>query len=174
MDVGNPCVFVRAEDLGVQGGTLPDSIESDHDLLARLENIRREAAVAMGISKNVGTAPVSIPKIAMVAPPHKHTLLSGDTITENDAELVVRSMSVGQPHRAVPITVAMALATAARLQGSVVQPCVGQEPVDPEGITIAHPSGKLLVSARYDSVGVVESAIVFRTARKIMDGTIYM
>lgn len=128
----------------------------------------------MGISKDLGTAPASIPKIAMVAAPHKHTLTSGETISADDAELVVRSMSVGQPHRAVPITVAMALAAAARLEGSVVQPCVSSTPVDPMGITIAHPSGKLLVSAKYNEAGVVESAVVFRTARKIMDGALYV
>lgn len=172
--MGNPCVFVRAEDLGVQGSLLPDSIEANQDLLDRLENIRRAAAVAMGISKDADSSPASIPKIAMVSAPSTHALLSGDNIGEKDAELVVRSMSVGQPHRAVPITVAMALAAAARLEGSAVQPCVSEDPIDPEGITIAHPSGKLLVSARYDSNGIVESAVVFRTARKIMDGIIYV
>ena len=39
---------------------------------------------------------------------------------------------------------------------------------------VGHPGGRLLVSTSNDENGVVKSAIVFRTARKIMDGSVYI
>ncbi|GAB7348887.1 hypothetical protein MBLNU459_g7582t3 [Dothideomycetes sp. NU459] len=171
VDVGNPCVFVQASDLGVPGGILPDSIESHPDLLRRLDSIRRQASVAMAISSDTSSAPGSIPKIAMVSPPHPHTLLSGEAAQESD--LVVRALSVGQPHRAVPITVALALAAASKIRGSVVERNTRTDPVDPDGVTIGHSSGRLLVSTTFDENNQVKYATVFRTARRLMEGTVF-
>jgi len=173
IDVGNPCVFVRAEGLGVEHGILPDAMDSHPDLLERLDAIRREASVRMGISADTASAPGSIPKIAMVAPAHQHKLSSGESMETESADIVVRAISVGQPHRAVPITVAMALAAASTLEGSTAHSCKSESSVDADGVTIAHPSGRLLVGAKFDSEGVPTSATVFRTARKVMDGKIY-
>lgn len=173
VDVGNPCVFVHASALGVEGGILADAIDAHPDLLSRLNSIRRQAAVTMGISKVLDTVPGSIPKIAMVTAPYTHRLISGETIQQEDCDLLVRAISVGQPHRAVPITVAMALAAASRIDGSVVQEVTSSRRVDADGITIGHNSGKLLVGANFNESGDVTDATVFRTARRLMEGTVY-
>jgi 2-methylaconitate cis-trans-isomerase PrpF len=93
--------------------------------------------------------------------------------TPKDVDLVVRALSVGQPHKAVPITVALALATAARVSGTVVADVVSDNPVDPAGITLGHASGKLLVSADFDGDGHLACATVYRTARRIMEGRVF-
>jgi 2-methylaconitate cis-trans-isomerase PrpF len=173
IDVGNPCVFVKASDLGVEGGILADAIDAHPTLLKQLDSIRRQAAVAMGISKDVNSVPGSIPKVAMVSTPYSHKLISGQEVSEVDCDVLVRAISVGQPHRAVPITVAMALAAASRLPGSIVNQCTSKKLVDSDGVTIGHNSGKLLVGASFDEDGTVTDATVFRTARRIMEGTIY-
>ncbi|KAH7389684.1 PrpF protein [Phaeosphaeria sp. MPI-PUGE-AT-0046c] len=172
IDVGNPCVFVQASDLEVEGSILADAIEAHPTLLSRLDSIRRQAAVAMGIAKDFTTVPGSIPKIAMVSPPRDHPII-GRTLRKEECDLVVRAVSVGQPHRAVPITVAMALAVASRIKGSVVHGNTSESRVDDDGITIAHNSGKILVGANFDDKGEVKDATVYRTARRIMDGMIY-
>lgn len=173
IDVGNPCVFVQASSLGVEGGILADAIDEHPDLLSRLDSIRRQAAVAMRIAESLDSVPASIPKIAMVAAPYTHTLISGRTMQEGHCDLLVRAISVGQPHRAVPITVAMALAVASRLKGSIVKEITNKASIDEDGTAIGHNSGKLLVGASFDSQGAVKSVTVFRTARRIMEGTIY-
>ena len=98
IDVGNPCVFVQASDIGVEGGILADAIESHLTLLARLDSTRRQASVAIGISKDEASAPGSIPKTSIVSSPHPHSLLSGEQVGEGFCDLVVRSISVGQLH----------------------------------------------------------------------------
>jgi 2-methylaconitate cis-trans-isomerase PrpF len=173
IDVGNPCVFVPASQLAVRGSILADEIEAHPTLLKRLDCIRRQAAVAMGISKNTSDVPGSIPKIAVVSAPHEHVLLSGEKMDESSCDLLVRAISVGQPHRACPITVAMALAVASRLEGSTVNECTSKMPVDADGVTLGHNSGKILVSANFDKDGTVQDATVFRTARRLMEGKVY-
>ncbi|KAF2011982.1 DUF453-domain-containing protein [Aaosphaeria arxii CBS 175.79] len=171
IDVGNPCVFVEASQLGVEGSILADAIDTHPDLLRKLDGIRRRAGVAMGIAKNDESVPGSIPKIAMVDVPHSHKIVGGKIVGKEDCNVLVRAISVGQPHRAVPITVAMALATASRLQGSIVHRNTSPQPKD--GVTIGHNSGTLVVDANFDESGGVKDATVFRTARRIMEGTIY-
>lgn len=173
IDVGNPCVFVPASELGVDGTILANDITAHPTLLGRLDSIRQQAAVAMGLAKDTESVPGSIPKIAMVSAPQKHKLLSGENLDEESCDVIVRAISVGQPHQAVPITVAMALATASRLPGSTVNECVASTPVDPDGVTLGHNSGKILVGSTFDEKGVIEEAIVFRTARRLMEGKVY-
>jgi 2-methylaconitate cis-trans-isomerase PrpF len=173
IDVGNPCVFVPASELNVRGSILADEIEAHPTLLKQLDSIRRQAAVAMMISKSTSEVPGSIPKIAIVSTTHEHILPSGVRMDENSCDLLIRAISVGQPHHACPITVAMALAVASRLKGSTVNACTSKKPVDADGVTLGHNSGKLLVGAHFSNDGSVEDATVFRTARRLMEGKVY-
>ena len=173
IDAGNPCVFIEAESLDVDGTILPDAIDAHPTLHSKLESIRCKASVAMGISMDEASTPSSIPKIAMVSKSKSHLLLSGENIDGNTLDVVLRALSVGQPHRAVPITVAMAAAAAANLEGSVVHRNVCKNRVHADGITIGHSSGKIMMGANFDEGGYLTDATVFRTARRLMDGTVY-
>ncbi|KAG0651246.1 3-methylitaconate delta-isomerase [Hyphodiscus hymeniophilus] len=173
IDAGNPCVFIKAADVEVNGTILPDEVDSHPTILSKLDSIRRKASVAMGLSKDEESASGSIPKIAIVSPPKSHKLLSGQVIEGNTIDLVVRALSVGQPHKAVPITVAMAIAAAANLAGSTVHASVSSSRVDPDGITLGHSSGNIMVGSKFDRQGTLTQATVFRTARRLMDGYVY-
>jgi 2-methylaconitate cis-trans-isomerase PrpF len=173
VDVGNPCVFVLAKELQIDGTMLPDAIEAHSTLLNKLEHIRGQAAVKMGICETPDRVPGSIPKIAFVSPRLDYTMLSGSTISSKSIDIVARAISVGQPHRAVPITLALAIATATKIPGSTVQECIEQATVDRDGITVGHPSGKIMVEAVFDAKGTLQSASVFRTARRLMEGRVF-
>ena len=173
IDAGNPCVFVEAGSFEVDGAILPDAIDLHPTLHARLESIRCKASVAMGITTDEASTPSSIPKIAIVSKTKSHLLLSGETLEGHTVDVVLRALSVGQPHRAVPITVAMAAAAAANLEGSLVHSNVSKNRVDADGITIGHSSGKIMMGAKFDEEGYLTDATVFRTARRLMDGTVY-
>jgi 2-methylaconitate cis-trans-isomerase PrpF len=166
-------VFIEAKDVNVDGTILPDAVDNHPTLLAILDSIRRKGSVAMGLSKDEASAPNSIPKIAMISKSKPHQLLSGEDIQENKIDLVVRALSVGQPHRAIPITVAMAIAAAANLKGSTVYDNVSQERVEADDLTIGHSSGKIVVGAKFDDRGSLTHATLFRTARRLFDGMVY-
>lgn len=174
VDCSNPCCFVSAEELGIDGTILPDAIEKHLDLLKRLDSIRRQASVLMGLSRDTASSTGSVPKIAMVSRPSTHQILSGDTMDKDEVDLVVRAISVGQPHRAVPITVAMAIAAASKVGGSVVNQLAEKgKSSDAAGFTLGHSSGKIVVGAKFEENGDLKDCTVFRTARRLMDGTVY-
>ena len=56
IDAANACVFVRASDLGLTGRELPEALDQDAALLAKLQRIRRAASVAMGIARDEAEA----------------------------------------------------------------------------------------------------------------------
>ncbi|OQE87149.1 hypothetical protein PENNAL_c0020G01215 [Penicillium nalgiovense] len=165
IDVANPCVFVQSTSLGVRGDLTPDEITAHPNLLQRLDSIRRQAGVKMGIAKTSDAVPGSIPKICIVSSPES----AG---ADAPVDLLVRAISVGQPHKAVPITVALAVSSAARVAGSTAEDVANKDKVNGAGLTIGHASGSLLVGAQFDK-DQLTAATVFRTARRLFDGTIY-
>ncbi|GJP94244.1 hypothetical protein CBS63078_1459 [Aspergillus niger] len=173
IDVANPCVFVRAEDLEVEGNLTPEEITVHPGLLDRLDSIRRQAGVKMGLADTRETVPGSVPKICLVSQPGTDTRAVEQKQTKEKVDLLVRALSVGQPHKAVPITVALAVASAARVSGSTVSQVVGEKRVDEAGITLGHASGNLLVGATFDDEGTLRFATVFRTARRLFEGRIF-
>jgi 2-methylaconitate cis-trans-isomerase PrpF len=66
-----------------------------------------------------------------------------------------------------------ATGTAAKIDGMVVATNPGKKPTDADSITLGHPSGTLLVTARFDAKGSVSEATVFRTARRIMGRQVF-
>ncbi|KAM0415496.1 hypothetical protein ACHAPD_006697 [Fusarium lateritium] len=162
IDVGNPCVFVYASELDVDGELSSDDIEANTLLKDKLESVRRQAAIKMGLAPDLDNVPGSVPKISFVSPRKKPM----------NSEINVRAMSVGQAHKAIPVTVALATAAAANLPGSIVANCLTSGEKE-EGLEICHASGKLRVGATFDDAGELTKATVFRTARRLMEGTIY-
>ena len=176
IDAANPCVFVAARELGCTGTELPTVLERDTGLMERIEWVRRHAAVAMGMAANADAAGriKSVPKISMVAAPVDAPTLSGRVVPAGDADIVVRSVSVGQPHRAIPITVALCVAVACRTPGTVAYDLVRKTSAS-DPIRIAHPSGSILVAAEVKEAGgtiAVPYATVYRTARRLFQGEV--
>lgn len=177
VDAANPCVFVRAADLDARGTESPDAIEANALLLDRLEAIRRRASVAMGIASTVDTAGAipSVPKVALVAAPAASTLLSGRILQAGEADILVRMISVGQPHRAVPLTGALCLAIACRIPGSVPHSLLSRSAREEGDIRIGHPSGTTIVAAEVLHGGgetIARHGTVYRTARRLFQGEV--
>ncbi|RFU35775.1 hypothetical protein B7463_g562, partial [Scytalidium lignicola] len=173
IDAANPCVFVRAEDFEVDGTILPEDGDAHPDLIHRLEVMRRRGAVNMDLAKDMDSVPEAAPKLVMVSPPANYTTLSGKKVEEGDCDLVIRSLSGTNLHRAVQMTVALATAAAAKIPGSVVSQCISKPHINQEGLTLGHPSGKMMVTATFSENGLVTEATVFRTARRLFEGTLY-
>ena len=179
VDAANPCVFVRAVDLGIQGTELPDAIEGNAGLLKKLTAIRVAASVAMGIAKTPEEAAkrAAIPFIGFVAPPVDAKTLTGETINAGDVDLTARMMSNGQPHRALPLTCTLCLAVAARLEGSVVHE-TARPNGDPEAeIRIAMPSGVLTAAAsvrKLEGQWHAEQGAFYRTQRRMFEGQVVL
>lgn len=175
VDAANPCVFVTAESLGCTGQEAPETLEADARIMARLEAIRQAGSVAMGMAKDLaGAAAIpSLPKVAMIAPPADTPLLSGEVLPAEKHDIIVRMISVGAPHRAVPLTGGLCLAVAMRIPGSLAHQVARQST---GAIRVGHPSGVLQVDAEVsaDSDGAMTArhAAVYRTARRMFEGNV--
>jgi hypothetical protein len=158
---------------------MPERLEGDAAMMRRFEAIRVAASIRMGIATTAEEAAhkPSIPKVAIVAGPRDAVTLAGDSISASASDVTIRMISIGQPHRAVPLTGAMCLAVAARLPGSIVAR-VARPPARPDApIRIAQPSGLTVVaSALHPQNGswFAEHATVYRTARRLMEGYVFI
>jgi len=177
VDAANPTVFVDLEALGLDGSESAADLGSRPRLMQGFEDIRIAAAQAMGL---IGTAEEgrtrlrNLPLVALVAAPRDTRLASGETLSAANADIVVRMISAGQPHKATPLTAALCLAVAARIEGSVAQRAVRTLPSAAD-LRIAHPSGTLTVAAEIAETGgkiEARSATVYRTARRLMEGRV--
>ena len=176
VDATTAVVAVRAEDLGLRGDELPDAIEADAELLARLEAIRGAAAVRLGLSPSAGEARECSPQsplVALLAAPQPAKTLAGGDLAAADVDLTARVMSMGQAHRALPLTAAMCLAVAARIEGTTADELTRASEADAD-LRLGNPSGVLPVAAtvRHEGEWVADDVVVYRTARRLMEGSV--
>ena len=177
ISAGIPTIFMKAEDLGFNGTELQGDINSDNDLLAKLEKIRAKGGVAMGIFKEANESQTSqhIPKIAWVAPAQSYSASSGKAVEVKDIDLVVRAMSMGQLHHAMMGTAAVAIAAAATTQGTLVNEAAGGHELNE--VRFGHPSGTLLVGGKTEQVDgrwQAKKVSMSRSARRIMVGKVFV
>ena len=174
---GIPTIFMKAEDLGFDGTELQGVINGHSELQQKLESIRAQGGVAMGLFKDVSEAEKSqhIPKIAWVAPAATYTASSGKTVAGEDIDLVVRAMSMGQLHHAMMGTAAVAIAAAATTPGTLVNQAAGGGELSE--VRFGHPSGTLLVGGKTennDGRWQAKKVSMSRSARRIMVGEVFV
>ncbi|BBK40429.1 putative methylaconitate Delta-isomerase PrpF [Allostella vacuolata] len=173
VDATNPVVFVAAADIGLTGTELPDAIEARPEVMALLDRLRRHAGVLAGLGGTPGAVPLANPKVAVVAPPAPFRTLDKRRIGPGDHDVGVRMLSMERAHRAVTLTGAMCLGVAAGIEGTVVQRLARAPSSDGE-LRVGNPSGVISVGStvRFDGRWIADSAVVFRTARRLMQGSV--
>ena len=177
VDAATPFVFVNARDLGGTGIETPDQLRADAALMGKLEAVRGWAAVQLGLVSEASEASArcpNIPRVIMIARPTHYIALGVGAVAAADADICVRQLAMQRPHKALAVTGAVCTAVAAALPGTVVADTIGA--VLPE-VRLGHPSGVLRVTARIGRTPAgaprVESAEIERTARLIMEGTLF-
>ncbi|MFP3900947.1 MAG: PrpF domain-containing protein [Acidimicrobiia bacterium] len=167
VDNGMPVVVLRASDLGVSGYETCAELEADATLRATLERVRLAAGPLMNLGDVAAT---TVPKLTMVAPPS-----AGGAIA-------TRTFIPHRCHDAIGVLGAVSVATAALLPESpaaeVAVPGGSGPPAARERGTVVleHPTGTFEAAVELsfvDGAPVVERAGIIRTARKLMDGTVF-
>ena len=187
VDAANPFVFVDVEEVGITGAELPAALDARPEVMERLERIRAAAAVAMGIAASPEEASARFPgapKIGIVAPPRPAATLSGETIDAAQGDLTARMVSMGNVHRALPLTGVLGFAVAAAIEGTVVARAAGPRaagggPDHGGRIRLISPSGVISAAAAVHRTGSggswhADHASVRRTQRRLFDGFVYV
>jgi 2-methylaconitate cis-trans-isomerase PrpF len=174
VDAGNPTAFVQAEELGLKGTELPAEFDQDAGSKMKLEAIRRKVGELMGVPVSP-----SIPKISFIAPSQAYRTVTGQEIRKEEVHLVARVMAMGKMHKTFAITAGIPAAIAAVIPGSTVHQVTEGASGNPltRTVNIGHPSGQMDVRVEAKEEGGhlrVVSCTVGRTARKIMEGWVFI
>ncbi len=177
INAGIPTVFLRAKDLGFTGTELQKDINSNTEILAKLEKIRAYGAVKMGLISDIVEAETRqhTPKIAWVASPADYVASSGKTVQAGEINLLARAMSMGQLHHAMMGTASVAIGTAATIVGTLVNEVAGGQAM--REVRFGHPSGTLLVGGQSELVDgkwLARKVSMSRSARRLMTGEVWV
>jgi 2-methylaconitate cis-trans-isomerase PrpF len=82
------------------------------------------------------------------------------------------ALSMGQAHKAVPLTLALCLGAAANIPGTIAGEVNRRQNGDGNTVVIGHPSGRVEIGTTMQN-GQVVSADFHRTARLLMKGEVF-
>ena len=174
LDCSNPMVFIKASDLGIKGTELVE-LNQNKDVMEHIERIRGMAAVKCGFVENweeARTKSTSAPKVSIVSSPQDYVDMDGNQVKAEDMDICVRAVSVGALHKAYPMTVAVGTGSAARIAGTIVSE-IAVNDKGADVVRLGHSSGITDVDVKMDGENVLKGGVT-RTARRIMDGYVYI
>lgn len=174
LDCSNPMVFIKASDLGIKGTELVE-LNQNKDVMEHVERIRGMAAVKCGFVENwedARTKSTSAPKVSIVSAPQDYVDMDGNRVKAEDMDICVRAVSVGALHKAYPMTVAVGTGSAARITGTIVSE-IAVNDKGADVVRLGHSSGITDVDIKMDGENVLKGGVT-RTARRIMDGYVYI
>ena len=160
IDNGMPLVLFKASDMGRTGYESADDMNADTDLQTRIEALRLQVSLLMGLgdvrSKNY-------PKMTLIAPPKQGGALS------------TRSFIPHVCHDAIGVLAAVTVGTACVLQGTVCEGVAVLQAGAQQALSVEHPTGEFSVVLQTQAADVpggfeVTQAALLRTARLIMRG----
>jgi 4-oxalomesaconate tautomerase len=161
IDNGMPLVMFKATDIGRTGYESVEAMNADTELKTRIEALRLQVSVLMGLG-DVRTK--NYPKMTLIAPP-----VHGGALT-------TRSFIPHVCHDAIGVLAAVTVGTACVLKGSVCDGVAVMQAGDHQALSVEHPTGEFSVAlqtrAAPDLPGgrEVTQAALLRTAKLIMRG----
>lgn len=159
IDAAVPMVHIPARALGLVGNETKLEIDSNAELLKKIESIRIIAGEKMGLGDVSGSV---IPKVSIVSPPH------------GVGNITSRYLVPHNCHASHAVTGAICVGAASLIEGTVTH----QQAKDPSSlVVIEHPSGKIdvkitLLEGEFEPV-IAQAALV-RTARPLFKGDVYL
>lgn len=160
IDAAMPLMILRASDLGLSGRERPAELDANTALLARLESLRLQAGVRMGLGDVSHSV---VPKPVLVS--------AGDAPNS----ITSRYFTPRKCHASHAVTGAIGVATAFALPGTVAS---GAHMMPGRhALVVLHPAGQIDVEVELQGEGqqaALQSAALVRTVRKIMQGVLHL
>jgi 2-methylaconitate cis-trans-isomerase PrpF len=160
-----PMVMANAIDFGIKGNETSLQLNSNESLLKKIEKIRLLAALKMGMGDVSGKV---LPKFALLSQP-----LNGGSITS-------RYFTPNTCHETHAATGTNCIAAACLIPGTIASKISNIKASGEDRILVEHPLGTIdcivetSKTEQTTSNDYIISCGVYRTARKIMDGKIYI
>tara|TARA_B100000029_G_scaffold362826_1_gene355849 strand:+ start:2904 stop:3986 length:1083 start_codon:yes stop_codon:yes gene_type:complete len=161
VDVAMPMVMMRASDLGITGYDT-NNISNNSNLMNRIERIRLEAGKRMGLGDVTDKV---IPKVSLLAKPRFGGTIYSCYLTPHHV------------HDAHAVTGAICVACSALIKKTITEKISNDNSSVSQNVQIEHPAGAFDITLELSGKGKntqVLNAGVVRTARKIMEGEVFI
>jgi len=185
IDMANLCLFVRATDVGLDHEKSLAELQSDREVVSRLEAIRAEVSEELDFIKGENAAEELLvstnPLLFVVGTPRTYKAISGDTVEGSGIDLFARSITRALFSKTYPGSGSIATGVSCGIPGAIPVEMLPGGP-RPFGqsykVRVGHPSGTLEVEAGVEQIEGQEirvtSTSVGRTARVLMEGEAFI
>jgi len=155
-------MLLKAKDIGLSGDEGKEFFSQSPDMMKKLADMRLEAGKRMGLGNIVDSV---LPRIGILSPPKRGGALKSQYFTPYTF------------HHAHAVSGAICIATAAKVEGTVASDIATVTECLSEEIVVEHVSGKISVHLDLQKGAAgweAKKASMLRTARKIMDGFVFL
>jgi 4-oxalomesaconate tautomerase len=162
IDNGMPVIIVLARAVGITGAETPAQLEANRALKEKIEELRLEWGPRMNLGD---VAAKTVPKICLVSAPRSGGHIATATFIPH------------RVHEAIGVLGAVSVATACAIPGSVAHAAAIRDAAAGSRVDVEHPSGFFSVDVDVDVGGSrieVRRASLMRTARKLMQGSVFV
>ncbi len=181
LDMGNPIIYVHAKYVGAQGNENRNEINQNVELMEKLEKIREQGAILLGVCKEGEIAANVSPNIPLISffhePMDTIDYVSGNIIPASNIDFVARNLFM---QKAIDTYTAIGAANTALcsiIPGTVLYNYSAHRTIKQDKVIFGNPRGYSDVEVKiHEENGniIVDKAIMGRTARRIMDGFVYV
>jgi 2-methylaconitate cis-trans-isomerase PrpF len=168
---GAPAALFPASQFGLTGAESNDAIAERLPLLVEL---RRQSALAMGLSKPADPVAHAVPKVGIVGSPIDYRTSSGRLIDAGDYDVSVRMVSMLAPHPAIGLTSAVAIAAAATVAATVVADIASERPTGSLRLRLGTPAGVVSTEITLSDRGLPDTVTLHRAARRIATAELFI
>lgn len=168
---GAPAALYPADQFGLTGAESNEAIAEQLPLLVEL---RRQSALAMGLSAPGDPITHAIPKVGIIGAPVDYRTSSGVQVNADDYDVSVRMVSMLALHPAIGLTSAVAVAAAATVSSSVVAENVGRRPARSRQLRLGTAAGVVNTDITLSADGLPETVTLHRAARRIATAELFI
>lgn len=179
-DLVNPFVYLRANDLDLNGTELNHELMQNDGLLAELEKIRVATSIKSGLSSDIEEAKykyVALPKVAYVSEPKDYKTSDGTLIIKESYDILARMVSMKKIHRTFAMSGLLNIAGACLLEGTIPNEKSRLENTNEKEkvVRIGHPEGVVSIKVMNNlNQKTIEYVGLESTARVIIKGDIFI
>lgn len=182
VDIANPTCFILAGSVGLRGDESKPELSAMKDKLELLEKIRAAAAVKMGYidkAENALEKSTTRPMLSIVSPAKDYVdYATQKPIHAEDLDFLARVLWNQEPVNTYTGTGTICTCVAAQIEGTLVNQVCGPEPAKTGIVRFGHGRGINSVATEVvkhtDGSFEVTKAVINRTARRILDGYVYV
>lgn len=181
LDLGNPIVYVHAKYVGASGIENRNEIMANDELQKCLELVREQGAILIGDCKEGECAAQVTPNRPQIvffnAPMDCVDYVSKELIPASKVNFVARNIFMQKPIDSYTAIGGVNTALCSILKGTVLNEVAVRRHPESDTICFGNPRGVTEADVKAMDDGetvVVEKAAMYRTARRIMDGCVYV